>query len=361
MTVPRGIFYTSTLYLRDGVTLWLADGAVLKAVPDGAVYDCNGFFDSFGAETNSFLMARGVRDVTIDGRGTIDLSGEAFFDFAISSADAVRYGADAWDIPAIPGERIRRPILFDDCQRVRIANVRLTSSPCWTVTCNRCRDIKITSVTIENHLRAPHSDGVHLCGCEGAIISQCHFTCGDDCIALTCLLDDTQICRDIVVSDCVLCSRSAAVRIGHKSGRVENVRISNLVIHDTNRAFAIFAGRGGYVRRVSIAGVVLDTHIYAGGWWGKGEPFVLATESGADGGEIEDIHLTDVLGTAENVGVIVGHVTRVRMRDVAITLRDTPKRRYVQTYDIAPNGEIGKRNGFEGMYYTDCAGEILVL
>ncbi len=350
--IPKGTFLTSTVYLQSNITLWLAEGAVLKAMPDPTLYDTNGFFDSFGQETNSFMIARGAENIAIGGRGTIDLSASAFMDFSISDGDRAQYGIHAEDIPAKPGVRIRRPILFDNCDHIQITDIKLMHAPCWTVTCNNCRDINIHSVTIENDIRAPHSDGIHLCGCDGAIISKCHIQSGDDCIAVTCLLDDTKRCRNILISDCILRSRSAGVRIGHMSSRVENVILSNLIIRDSNRGLAIFAGDRGYVENVCISNIIMDTHIYAGGWWGKGEPFVITASNST--GQIRNVRMSHIIARSENIGVLTGNLSHIRILDLSLDLLYTEKRCYARTYDILPNGTLPEENTFSGKYFTDC-------
>lgn len=356
VVVPEGLYLTSTIKLKSNITLWLCEGAVLKAMPDAKKYQNNGFFDSFGMETNSFMLTRGAENVTIDGFGMIDLSAPDFVDFEISGDDRATYKTDAADIPAKPGERIRRPILFDNCDNVKILNIKIINAPCWTLTFNNCRDVKVYAVTIENNIRAPHSDGIHLCGTSGAVISMCNIQSGDDCIALTSLLDDSKICRDITVSDCIFKSRSAAVRIGHMSGKIENVIISNIIIRESNRGIAIFAGNCGYVKNVLISRVIMDTHIYAGGWWGKGEPFVI-TSANSDG-IIQNVDISDIMASSENIGVISGNVKNIRIRNFAFDLMYTDKRKYAGEFDIQPNGELKIKNTFEGKYFTDRPDEV---
>ena len=132
---------------------------------------------------------------------------------------------------------------------------------------------------------------------------------------------------------------------------MENVLISNICIYDTNRGFAVFAGDGGYVKNVSIINVVMDTHIFAGDWWGKGEPFVICSAN--SNGIIENIRISELTADSENIGLIAGNVRGVTIHDSHINIVDSSNRRYAAEYDIAPNGTLAVKNHFVGKYYTD--------
>lgn len=92
-----------------------------------------------------------------------------------------------------------------------------------------------------NNLRVPNSDGIHLCSCENAIITDSFFTCGDDCVAISGITNWDKPCENIIVSNCIMQTRSAAVRMGHLDSKVKNVIASNLTILNSNRGIAIFA------------------------------------------------------------------------------------------------------------------------
>ena len=55
LVIPSGTFLTSTFFLKSNITLYLDEGACLKAMPDESKYLNNGFYDSFGELTNSFI------------------------------------------------------------------------------------------------------------------------------------------------------------------------------------------------------------------------------------------------------------------------------------------------------------------
>lgn len=358
VVVPKGVYYTSTLYLKSDITLYLEDGARIKAVSDVSKYAENGFYDSFGQVTNSFIIAKNCENTSIEGKGIIDISGYDFLDYSITDEDRKLWGEYAGEIPARPNERIRRPILFDKCKNIHISDIKLINSPCWTLTFNNCDDIKISGITVDNDIRTPHSDGIHICGSQNAIITGCNLKCGDDCVALTCLLEESLICRNIVISNCIMQSSSAAIRVGHIGGRVENVLVSNVCIHDTNRGLAVFAGDNGYVKNVSVSNVIMDTHILAGGWWGRGEPFVICSANSS--GVIDNVRISGLSAKSENIGVVAGNVTGLAITDSNIQIVNSDKRSLASSFDIAPNGKLCAENDFSGSFYAEQGIEIII-
>lgn len=350
--IPTGIFYTSTFYLRSNISLRLEAGAVLKAVEDAGCYASNGLFDSFGKETTSFLIARDCENITICGDGMIDLSGKCFLDYEISQERKDFYGEErAEKSTAIPKMRITRPILFDHCCSVKVTGIKIQDSPCWTLTFHGSKNIRINNIEINNHPRTPHSDGIHLSGCDRVTIADCTMICGDDCIAITSLLDYSRECKNIVITNCVLSSSSAAIRIGHKESKVKNVLIENICITDTNRGIAIFAGEEGRVQNVKISHVTMDTHILTMEWWGRGEPIVICSANST--GVISNISICDVYAEAENKAVAVGTIEDLCIDRCDIHLVDRGGRKYAAEYDISPNGKLNVENDFKGSWYKE--------
>jgi hypothetical protein len=217
--------------------------------------------------------------------------------------------------------RPTQPIFFHKCQRLRFDGVRIINAPCWTITTSLSRDIKVTHLTIDNNLRTPNSDGLHFCGSTEIIVSDSVISAGDDCIALTGITDWDGVCENVVIANCVLRSRSAALRLGHQASKVRNVVVNNLVIHDFNRGIAVFAGENGWVKDLLISGIVMDTRIIAGGWWGKGEPLVIAA---GGTGKISGISVSQVRAESDNGIVIFGeneNIRDVELRDWVVKTR----------------------------------------
>jgi len=335
LVIPAGVFITGAFSLKSDITLELEAGAVLKAHSDIQRYVENRFVDSFGKYTTSLITAYGCRNITFKGEGTIDLSGSGFMNFDFREKDQNLPDSYYEEAEAKPLDRPRRPILFADCENIRIENILLKDAPCWTVTFHHCTRVAVESVTIRNHPRIPHNDGLHFTACSQVTVHGCDMICGDDCIAVTSLFDYALPTRGVLISDCHLCSRSAAVRIGHLKSRVSDVIIHHIITHDTNRGIAVFAGDEGLVENVLVSDCILHTRLYNGSWWGRGEPLVVC--AGHSNGVIRHVTFKNIMAFSENPAVIAGeYVSDISFKECHIEPDYTKDTR--EYFELYPNG-----------------------
>lgn len=215
----------------------------------------------------------------------------------------------------------------------------MIDSPCWTITFSRCQRILVHHIVIDNSLIVSNSDGIHLSACKDAVISDSIFSCGDDCIAVTCITAEGEqdISERILIHHCHMRSRSAAVRLGHEQGKIRDVLISDLVITDSNRGFAIFSRTGGFVENVRIHDVILHTRIVAGAWWGKGEAVVICA-AGSEG-RIRNIDIRNLSARCEG-GILLagseGNVENITLKDISLAVKEGPN-----------YGAVWRRSGLE--------------
>ena len=117
-------------------------------------------------------------------------------------------------------------------------------------------------------------------------------------------------------------TRSAALRMGHLDSKIKNVIASNLIVLNSNRGIAIFAnGKNGYVKHETISNVTMSTKIFAGTWWGKDKPIVIAAPE--EGNLIEDITISNVKAFSENSIVVYSknkNIKNVTLKDIDIYL-----------------------------------------
>jgi polygalacturonase len=343
--VPAGVWLTGSVQLKSHVTLQLENGAVLRGSPKLADYPPNGFKHLELGETRSLLWAIDQEDVAVCGDGLIELADRPFFAW-----DQLRTGLppakDAqlqdWQrkqcvVTAL--DRPTQPLFFHHCRRVRFEGVTITHSPCWTLVFSGCDGVQVHGIRIDNDLQVPNNDGIHFTGTSNIIVSDCSIRGGDDAIAVSAITDPASPCENITITNCNLSSRSAAIRFGYRAAKVRNVSVSNLVIRDSQRGIFLNAGDDGYVENVTISNVTLDTHLFAGAWWGKGEPLVICAAD-SKSAHIRGVTISHVRGSAENSVVIVGdhrNVSDVTLEDWTIAYRyslNSPL--YGQEIDIAP-------------------------
>ena len=322
VVVPAGVFLSGSVQMKSNITLLLSPGAVLRGSGKIENYPPIPFRHNELGETRSLLWAIGQTNISVTGSGTIDLNDPAFIDFtqyrsdpAMASGVALNETQQQETVASHAPPRPTQPLFFHQCQRLRFDGVSIINAPCWAITTSLSRDIKVTHLTIDNNLRTPNSDGLHFCGSTEIIVSDCVISAGDDCIAVTGITDWDAVSENIVIMNCVFRSRSAALRLGHQASKVRNVIVSNLVIHDSNRGIAVFASNKGWVKDVLISGLVMDTRLIAGGWWGKGEPLVIVA---GGTGTITGVSVSQVRAESDNGIVIVGQDGNVR----DVVLRD---------------------------------------
>lgn len=310
-----GSFLSGTLALRSNITLLIEEDAELCASRSLAHYRDCGFHHNEMNQTVSFLYALNAEHITICGKGKIQLSGDAFMDFGsyslpggIDRATMTREYIEQTVV--ISRERPTQPIFFDSCRHIRLEGITVCNAPCWGITFSRCEDILLEDLYVDNHCRIPNNDGVHFSASRRIVVRNCTFLCGDDCIAATCITDWAGVCEDIEIRDCLLSSRSAALRFGHLSSHVRNVRVKNIKVLPSSRAVAIFAADGGRVENIEIENLEAETRIHAGTWWGKGEGFVIC--AARSGGEIADVTLKNCRFTQENPSVVAGENRNIR-------------------------------------------------
>jgi polygalacturonase len=343
--VPPGIWVSGGIELKSHVTLRLEPGAVLRGSSKLSDYPPNPFKHPEMGETRSLLWAIGRSDVSITGEGAIELTDRPFFDWnrlrtgLPADEDALLQDWQRAQCVVTALARPTQPIFFHECMHLRLEGVTIRNSPCWTVTFSCSRDIQVRGVRVENNFQVPNNDGMHFSGSRNIVVSDCIIRGGDDALAFTGITNPDSVCENIVVNNCILTSRSAGVRLGHLSGKVRDVTLTNLVIRDSGRGFAIQAGDHGWVENVEISNVVVETRMFAGAWWGKGEPLVISAAN-SETAHIRGITISHLRARAENGILIVGqnhNVEDVTLDDVSLELGGSANSPlYGRMLDLAP-------------------------
>jgi polygalacturonase len=233
-----GVYLSGTVFLKDNVRLVLEAGAVLRGSPNAKDYPPiprknatgNPAFSSPTFSGGGFLIyADGVRNASIEGRGTIDGQGPAFW-FKEMLSPMVR--------KPMPN-RPRALIGIVKGESVLVRDVTLINSPCFTLWLIGCNNANIDGVVIRNPHDGPNTDGIDIDCCNSVRIANCSIDGGDDAIAIKSdagLLGEDKPCENITVTNCALCSTPACgVRIGYEGDSViRNCTLSNLTIFDTD-------------------------------------------------------------------------------------------------------------------------------
>lgn len=307
----KGFFLSGTLRLKGDMKIYIEKGTELCGSRNLNHYYVNEFYHNEMVKTISLLYALDSDNIEMYGGGKIILSGDAFANFTCGSPEFMRDENQTlkYEEQTVigPDDKIARPtqpIFFNNCKNIHIHDLQIFNSPCWTFTFSNCENIIFERCYVDNHNRIANNDGVHFSASKNIIVRDSTFLCGDDCFAATCITNTEGVCENMEISNCLMSSRSAAIRFGHLYSKVRNATIKNVEILPSNRAISIFTGDDGVVENIKIENVRAKTQIHAGWWWGKGEGFVICAKNTT--GQIKNIEIKNCSFTEENPSIIIG-------------------------------------------------------
>jgi polygalacturonase len=367
--VPAGTFITGTLFLKSNVNLYLENGAVLKGSIDLNDYSREG-------RSPGIIYCEDAINVGISGTGTIDASGDSFYDFSKNhiyeefDKDRTRqkenYMPEGEFFTDGPVKRTRAPgmtIVFFHCTNVSVTGITIKDTPVWATRFGFCDGVLIDGITIKNNPLIPNSDGIHCTISRNIRISNCNISAGDDAIVLTGFPKDeetpglnrteqkpyqygnkTIYGENMTVTNCVLKSSSAGIRIGYGQHPIRRCTFSNIVIHDSNRGIGIFAHDASNIEDLIFSDIIIETRLYNGQWWGNGEPIHLSSISRFEGltsGQIKNVQFNNINAIGEHGILVYGQkespMENIRFNNVQLRIRKGKETlNYGGNFDLRP-------------------------
>lgn len=257
-----GVYKSGTLHLKSNVTLYLEAGSVIRGSLELNDYDEVGeIFRTGNTRPRSLIYAKGADNVCLAGPGRIDGQGSHFWQpsgrpQASADSEWAEVASLAWK-PKDTG-RPSPMLQFVKCRWLKIEDLRIESSPGWTVSMINCDNVSIQGVSIKNPVTGINTDGLDMDGCQNVFISNCSIDTGDDAICLK-SEDPTgegpRLTRNITITNCVLTTCCNGFKIGTGSiGGFENITFSNSTIYSDS----------GAVKNRVISGIALE--VVDGGW-----------------------------------------------------------------------------------------------
>lgn len=247
-----GVFLSGTIFLSSQVTLHLSPSATLKGSPRIGDYfhdDSHPYSESIGW---ALLYAVGARNISIEGTGRIVCSGS---DWPGTVATHQTAAGRVYQF-----ERSPRPVAIRlvDCQDVRLRDFTLADYPSWGIHLIDVQRLFVERLVIDCFVK-PNNDGIDLDGCEDVFISNCLIRTGDDGIALK-TFRPGHPCRRIVITNCVLSSNCAAIRLGPESvADMQDITVSNCVIQGAELdGIKIQVTHGALVENVLFSNIIME-------------------------------------------------------------------------------------------------------
>lgn len=261
--VPGGgsrVYAVAPFNLTSHATLYVAEGATLKALDDPELWPIIPPLPSFGQgrdhpgpRRSSLVHGVGLVDVVLTGaNGTVDGSGARWWASHNAGTETVTRGS---------------VVELLDSADVVITNLTLRDSPFWTIHLFRCQRVRAARLTVLNPHDSPNTDGFDPDSSRDIVLEDSFFSTGDDGVAIKsgwdCFGEAYGVpSRDIVIRNLTVSSPCCAgVCIGSEmSGGVENVTVLDSTFADVHVGLRIKSTytRGGYVRDVRFANIAVE-------------------------------------------------------------------------------------------------------
>lgn len=351
---PAGIFITGALKLRSNINLYLSAGSVLKGSSAMADYTLDGV-------TAGILFGEDLINISITGEGEINGNAVSFFDPSkmhnyidfdkkyVRQGQAFFNALKADDGPIAYKERPNMTVILLHCENVKISGVHFVDAPSWTVRIGDCENVAIDGTSILNNHLVPNSDGLHITLSRNVRISNCNINTGDDAIIVTGFGADINMgntsdgntkrnykygnksgnAENILVSNCILKSNSAGIRIGYGMGNMKDMIFSNIIIYNSNRGVLMNARETGSIENVLFENFIIKTKHQGGNWWGRGEPIHISSfpiSSNVVNGSIKNVSFKNFKIESETGVVVwankVGRVSNISFDNVDILIKN---------------------------------------
>lgn len=329
-------FMSGPLEMRSHIDLHFEPNSTLLANPDESIYTLSAFHANRG-EGMMWLYGTDIENFSISGTGKIDGNAIAFMGAELH---------DSYELKPVTTFDPRPHVLtLFGAKKVNISDVTICNGAYWTVHLVGCYDVAISNISLLNNLKVRNGDGIDIDHSRKVRISNCFIESGDDCICLKNRREYEEYgpCEDIVVTNCIMTSRSCAVKIGSENmDRIDRVLFDNCIITASNRGIGIQNRDEGSVSNVTFSNITLDCKLFSDVWWGKAEPIYVTSYPRARGnhkdagwrfpkgatkgecGPVSNIRFINIFATGEN-GVFLGcdvpgKISDILLQNVNITL-----------------------------------------
>lgn len=270
-------FISGPVELKSNINIVLESNSVWKANPDESIYKLSAFGENRG-EGMMWIYAKDAKNISITGKGTIHGNGVAFMGKELH---------DSYELKPVTTFDPRPHVLtLFGVDNLTIRDITIRDGAYWTVHLIGCNGAVIDGINLLNNLKIRNGDGIDLDHSKNVRISNCHITSGDDCI---CLKNRREYetygsCHDITVTNCVMTSRSCAIKIGSENmDSIYNVVFDNCIITRSNRGLGIQNRDEGTVTDVVFSNIQMDCQLWSDVWWGQAEPIYVTSYPRANG------------------------------------------------------------------------------
>ncbi|MGL6267623.1 MAG: glycoside hydrolase family 28 protein, partial [Chitinophagaceae bacterium] len=252
--VPAGNYIVGTIRLLSNINLHLESGARLSGSKDTSDYlPMVAKLFNEGYNRYGMIYAADAVNISITGIGEINGNGTHFMNgidkphkgrdwnrqFTRQGDAYMREGDIFEDGPVSYKFRPGMLLTIERCENIQVTGVSLNDTPEWTVRLQDCDGAVFNGITIRTNPLIPNSDGIHCTSSRNIRISDCNIFAGDDAIVVTGFGDGimpgqaydsskfkgnkTGYAENVVVTNCILSSRSSCIRVGYGQHPIRNL------------------------------------------------------------------------------------------------------------------------------------------
>lgn len=243
--LKEGVYLTGMLELKNNVTLYIEENAVLKGVLDLDAYPVRvstihpNWNTMVQGPQKSLIYADSQENIRIMGGGTIDGSG---------------------DFPGEYGSESQRVslILLVGCPNAVLCDLYIKDAGMWTVPVVECDELYIHDLNLYSTWY-PNRDGIDICDCHHVLVENCNIQADDDAV---CFKSGNECgCDDVLVRNtCIISTMANGIKFGTYSyGGFTNCICEDCIVKDTRTcAISIQSVDGGRIRNLRFRRIIIQ-------------------------------------------------------------------------------------------------------
>lgn len=356
LVVPKGVFLSSSIFLKPGVNLHLEEGAVLKASTNSADYPrmktrIEGHYEP--GFLPALVNADKCDNLRITGTGTLDGSGAPYWDEFWRGRKANKNFKNL---------DVLRPrmALIENSEGVHISGITFKDSPFWNLHLYRCKNATVENArfVVPDGLKCPSTDGIDIDSSQHVTVRGCTFRVDDDCIAIKgskgpLAMDDKDSppVEHIRVENCTFERGHGVVTLGSEATLVRDVVVANCKVvgpisvvrlklrPDTPQHYEGIHYRG--IALESSGGAILEIQPWKQYFDLKGQEPPKSI--------VRNVTLSDIRGKFGSFGNIAGNpgqtdISGIRLQNIDVQLKDPELKvgkgvEGLETDSVTVNGE----------------------
>ena len=246
--VPSGTFLSGPLTLKSNMTFQLASGAILRMTAMGTF-----------PQNTDFLYGSGLSNLTINGSGTMDGQGAAWW-------TAFNNGGTDNRPPAM--------IYISKSSNVTLMGITVKDSPKFHIQLlGSMNGVYASGLSITAAWPSPNTDGMDIRG-KNYLIENCYISDGDDVIQI----GGSDNCQAMTIRNCTFGTGHGLSIGGYTQGGVSNILVDSCTFNGTQYGIRWKSGRdrGGVITGLTYSNItmtgILNYPFYLTSWYPNSLP-----------------------------------------------------------------------------------------